>query len=49
MTVQLTKDDLLRFQVDGGMLNIEFAMVCLLNTSLQGTLVRQMAKSGLSS
>jgi hypothetical protein len=49
MTTVLMKDDLLRFRVDGGMLDIEFAMDCPLNAFLQGTLVRWMAPSGLSS
>jgi hypothetical protein len=49
MTAVLTKDNLLRFRVDGGMSNVEFAMACLLNAFLQGTLVRRMAKSGLFS
>jgi hypothetical protein len=49
MIAMLMNDDLLRFRVDGGMLNLEFAMACLLNVFLQGTLVRRMAKSGLFS
>jgi hypothetical protein len=49
MTAVLVDHDLLRFRVDYSMLNLEFAMACLLNAFLQGPLVRQMAKSGLSS
>jgi hypothetical protein len=39
MTAVLMNDDLLRFQVDGGMLTLEFVMDCPLNMFLQGTLV----------
>jgi hypothetical protein len=49
MTAVLLDDDLLRFRVDYSMLNLEFAMVFPLNVFLQGSLVRRMAKSGLSS
>jgi hypothetical protein len=49
MTAVLTNDDLLRFQVDGGMLDLEFAMDCPLNTLSQGTLVQWMAPSVLFS
>lgn len=48
MTAVLTNDGLLRFRVQDGMLNIEFAVVFPLNTLLQDTLVRRKAKSGLS-
>jgi hypothetical protein len=49
MTAVLVDHDLLRFRVDYSMLNLEFAMACLLNAFSQGPLVRQTAKSGLSS
>jgi hypothetical protein len=34
MTAVLTNDDLLRFRVDGGMLDLEFVMDCPLNAFL---------------
>ena len=43
MTAMLTTDNLLRFCVDGGMLNLGFMMVFLLNAFLQGKLVQWMA------
>ena len=49
MTAVLTNNDLLRFRVEGGTLNPELAMAFPLDASLQGTLVRRMAKLGLSS
>ena len=49
MTTVLAKDDLLRFRVDEGMMDREFAMLFPLNMFLQDRLVQQMAKSGLSS
>jgi hypothetical protein len=40
MTTVLAKDNLLRFQLDEGMLDHEFAMLFPLNRFLQGRLVQ---------
>jgi hypothetical protein len=42
ITAGIKKDDLLRFRIDGGMWNPEFAMAFSLNVFLQRTLVRRM-------
>ena len=43
MTTVLAKDDLLRFRVDEGTVDREFAMLFPLNTFLQDRLVQRMA------
>ena len=49
MTAVLTNKDLLRFRADGRMSSFDCANVFPLNVFLQGSSVRQMGKSGLSS
>ena len=43
MTAMLMTDNLLRFHVDGSMLNLGFMMAFPLNAFLQGKLVQWMA------
>ena len=48
MTAVLTNANLLRFQVEGSMLDFEFVVLFPLNAFLQGALKQWMEKLGLS-